>query len=214
MKKTYRHLYEEVNFLPAWVREKRAGRVVHWRMGVMTLLLLVVMWWGHGLLRAERDVVAKQYEGVAAFVHAYHYGWREIEHYGVVRERLMAANRQYLRRHLPVSVSELIATLAMLSPERVTLDEMELVLQDRDVIARGKKASRFVFSFRGMTREPLALDAFLNGMHSHAFFRSVRLEYLRDVSDEGERLYAFAVNCEVPLERPFVKDYVALKGGE
>lgn len=214
MKKSYRHLYEEVNFLPGWVRDKRAGRVVHWRMGMVTVMLLGVMWWGYDVMRVERDALKDRYDHVVMYVNGIQYEWKKVEHYGVVRQKLLDENREYLRRYLPVSVSELIATLAMLSPENVTLGEMELVLQDRQVVERGMKGNRFVFSFSGVTREPAALDAFLNGMHSHAFFRSVWLEYMRDVSDGGERLYTFGVNCYVPLDRPFVKDYVALKGGE
>jgi hypothetical protein len=131
-------------------------------------------------------------------------------------------SRQLLRNQreleLPLSVSEVIATLGSLMPESMTLESLELRLSTRRYDDSGKQVRGarpgkkeegttrdvLVCETSGVARTDLDVADFVGALNNHPFFDQISLDYSRPEEIRGVPARSFRVSSEISLGVEYV----------
>lgn len=119
---------------------------------------------------------------------------------------------------LPLSVSEVLATIGSLMPESMTLESLELRLSTRRYDESGQqlRGSRHGKKEEGTTRDVLVCEAsgvartdldvadFVGALNSHPFFDQISLDYSRPEEVRGVPARSFRVSSEINLGVEYV----------
>ncbi|MCK4873666.1 MAG: hypothetical protein KAS72_13170 [Phycisphaerales bacterium] len=124
---------------------------------------------------------------------------------------------------LPLSATEIIATLAGLMPAAVTFDSLELRVTTRDAngARAGLRASHskdsgdketvrevMICEVTGVARSDLDIADFVTSLTDHALFGSVSLDYSKPVTVAGVSSRSFRVSSRIDLEVEYVAEVI------
>lgn len=224
----------EINFLPTSYFEAKKRKSLQWRhrlavAGVGAVLLAMTLTGGHDVaqLRHEVDVLDQ------SLIEAR----QTLEEVDRLRAQRVSLIRQItLERELalPVSQTQVMATVASLMPESVGLRRVTVEAQTpkpekpKKDGAKSKSNSRNDDSKADNKPQPLrvqvsgiapndaAVADFVDAMMRHPLFGNVALEYSRITTDGPLMVHEFHLEIEVPLDRIYrpAEESPSASGGE
>ena len=204
---------QRIDLMPQTCREVLGRRVwLRQWTGVYALViagLVVGLWYAGGRasrLAARRDSLAETRE----------VRWAQNEQAQALHGEIESLRREierYNRLAWPVRVSEVIDTIAGVAPEGVTLLSLSVTERverpSRRRESKGKAdeppepRSILITEFEGVARDDAPVASIVSGLQGISLFRSVVLDYARNVTVDGIEARTFRITCEIDLSRKY-----------
>jgi len=197
----------QIDLMPQKCREVLGRRVWirRWALGyAVTAGMLAMLVWHAGATKQESVITRDRVDAVRTI------RWEQnVEAQALQAEISVLEHR--IERHnklaWPVRVSEVIDTIGSVLPEEVSLLTMTFTQREERVGTRGKKRSKgeetqrsiLVLVLEGVCENDTPVASLVSGLQSVALFRSVVLDYARNIEIQTLTARSFSVTCEIDL---------------
>ena len=217
-------MYEQMNLLPQWyTQQQRRRRSRNHQIALIVVMALAmgVMWHTAARHRSRlvqsRELLAGQRAEVD----------QQIDRMTQLQVRKQQLSRQvgiYRQLYLPISYSQIAGTLASLTPESVTLSELEIRTKTDTATQassgqgprRGQKhaatsssadlAGAIRITAQGTAPSDAEIADFVALLSEHGLFQNVKIRYSKKTRVREVSARRFALAIDVPLDRNYASD--------
>ena len=218
-------MYEQMNLLPQWYAQqqrRRRGRKRQIALIVVMALAMGVMWHNAARHRRQlvqnRDLLTSQQAELD----------QQIDRMTQLEARKQQLSRQvgvFRQLYLPISYSQIAGTLASLTPESVTLSELQIRTTPdaatqsspshrprrgqkhaETASAPAKNVSSIRITAQGTAPSDTEIADFVALLSEHGLFQNVKMHYSKKTRVREVSARSFALAIDVPLDRNYASD--------